>query len=206
MIREVIALSQGKLPDPDDPQVSPLEAAQLVYEGPAVVVEGGGQEGADGSGRSRNREVGGEDDPSQVTPQEAAQLEYEGPAVSTERGDQGFPSTDLRYRQGGHLEEEEQDKRPASVLVEAINRFSRQGPGGTFDLAGFSSLKHCLLCGKNCTCLSRCMGPPARIKPSVSSKRMIVLPSFFIPGLPDDTSPQSITLTSITKTVSKVCL
>ena len=56
MIREVFELSQVKPPDPDDPQVSPLEAAQLVYEGPAVVVEGGGQEGADGSGRSRNTE------------------------------------------------------------------------------------------------------------------------------------------------------
>lgn len=86
--------------------------------------------------------------------------------------------------------------------MEAINRFSRQGPGGTFELTGFSSLKYCLLCGKNCTCMSSCMGPPPRRKPSVVQLGRMIVPPSVIPGLADASSLPSITLTSVTKTVS----
>jgi hypothetical protein len=162
MILEVIVLSQGKPPGPGNP---PLEAAQLVYEGPASAEEGGDQGRSVRPGRSKN-----------------------------------FPSLGIRFRWEEQQPEVEDDRRSASVIVEAINRFSRQGPGGTFDLKGFSSLEHCLLCSKNCTCISSCMGPPPRKPTKVSSK--FPLPST-IPGLPGGKSLPSISLTTVTKTASR---
>ena len=162
MIREVIVLSQGKPPGPDDPPVSSLDAAQPVYEGPAVAAEGGDQGWFVRPGRSKK-----------------------------------FSSEDLRYRK--QEVEEEDDKRSASAIVEAINRFTRQGPGGTFNLKGFSSFKYCLLCSKNCT--SSCMGPPPRKLPKVSNSRSIAPPSS-IPGLDVGASLPSISLATLTKTAS----
>ena len=102
-----------------------------------------------------------------------------------------FSSTDLRYRVAEEERVEGMEKRADTLIVEEINKFSRQGPGGTFQLKGYSSVRHCLLCEKNCTCLSRCMGPPPSKKSSVVfTARMN--PST-IPGLADHDEKASTT-------------
>ena len=58
MIQGVTVLSQGNPPGPpDDPLLSPLEAAQLEYEGPAAVSEGGDQGQSDRPEGSRDISV-----------------------------------------------------------------------------------------------------------------------------------------------------
>jgi hypothetical protein len=235
MIREVIRLSQGKPLVPDHSQVSPLEAVQLEYEGPAATVEGGDQEGVDGSGRSRSTGAGGAHNPQQL-PLGAAQLNYEGPAVAAEGGGHTdwtqedyllfyggeafsfleqakagqadrtsqpkYASTDIRCREGMRLgqADEEEDRRSALVLIRDFNKFSCQGPGGTFDLTGFSSTKYCILCRKNCVCLSKCMGPPPK---KIFCRSRAIPPPSTIPGLADGTAHPSTTLTFVSKSASQ---
>ena len=107
-----------------------------------------------------------------------------------------FASTDIRFSiKSGDIHEE---KRSASPIVNELNLFARQGPGGLYDLNGYSCVRYCKLCEKQCTCLSKCSGPPPPLKSRVSKGITVDRPSS-IPGL-NEGGVASTSLTKIEET------
>ena len=99
----------------------------------------------------------------------------------TWHGKPTFASTDIRYK--GNAKSINQEQRSAAVIVDELNMFSRQGPGGLYELHGFSSVKHCNLCQEGCTCLFKCSGPPPLPSKARVSYTPKIDPPTSIPGL-----------------------
>ena len=117
---------------------------------------------------------------------------------ATWHGKPTFASTDKRLKTSSQNTDHE-EKRAASVIVNELNLFARQGRGGQHDLNGYSSVKHCKLCEKRCTCLTKCSGPPPSLNSRVS-RYIKISPPTSIPGL-NETGVPSTTLTKIEKSL-----
>ena len=97
-----------------------------------------------------------------------------------------------------------EEKKSASCIINELNKFCRQGPGGQFDLKGYSSVTtHCILCEKNCICMmKKCKGPPLLPNSPVTNQVRRIDTKSFIPGLVEGSAASS-TLTYIETTNCK---